>query len=59
MFRLIVGESAQRLALDMLADVDNLIAVPKSKLGRRAGRLDDEDNVRLNQTLMVFLGMAA
>jgi mRNA interferase MazF len=32
--------------------------VPKSKVGDRVGRLDDEDVIRLNQAVMVFLGLA-
>jgi mRNA interferase MazF len=38
--------------------VDKITTVPKAKVGRRVGRLDDEDMVRLNQAMMVFLGMA-
>jgi mRNA interferase MazF len=38
--------------------VDKLTTVPKSKVGSRIGRLDDEDLVRLNQALVVFLGLA-
>nr|WP_256515734.1 type II toxin-antitoxin system PemK/MazF family toxin [Alsobacter ponti] len=38
--------------------VDKITTVPKSKLGNRVGRLDDEDMVRLNQAMMVFLGLA-
>jgi mRNA interferase MazF len=38
--------------------VDKIATVPKSKLGERIGRLDDEDVVRLNQAAMVFLGLA-
>jgi mRNA interferase MazF len=38
--------------------VDKLTTVPKTKLGARIGRLDDEDLVRLNQALLVFLGLA-
>jgi hypothetical protein len=33
-------------------------AVTKSKLGRKTGRLDDADIVRLNQALLVFFGLA-
>ena len=39
--------------------VDKITTVPKSKLGERIGRLDEEDVVRLNRALMVFLGLAA
>ena len=38
--------------------VDKITTVPKSKLGAQVGRLDDEDILRLNQALMVFLGLA-
>lgn len=38
--------------------VDKITTVPKSKIGERIGRLDDEDMVRLNQAVMVFLGLA-
>ena len=38
--------------------VDKITTAPKSKLGNRVGRLGDEDMVRLNQAMMVFLGLA-
>jgi mRNA interferase MazF len=38
--------------------VDKITTVSKSKVGERIGRIDDEDMVRLNQALMVFLGLA-
>ena len=38
--------------------VDKLATVPKAKLGKRIGSLDDKDIVRLNQATMVFLGLA-
>jgi mRNA interferase MazF len=38
--------------------VDKIATVSKSKAGDRIGRLDDEDVVRLNQAVMVFLGLA-
>jgi mRNA interferase MazF len=38
--------------------VDKITTVPKSRVGDRVGRLDDEDVVRLNQAMMVFLGLA-
>ena len=38
--------------------VDKITTVPKSKMGAQVGRLDDEDMVRLNQAMTVFLGMA-
>ena len=39
--------------------VDKITTVPKSKLGRKIGRLGDEDVVRLNQAIVVFLGLAS
>jgi mRNA interferase MazF len=38
--------------------VDKMTTVAKSKLGKRLGRLSDEDVVRLNRAMMVFLGLA-
>lgn len=38
--------------------VDKITTVSKSKIGARIGRLDDEDIVRLNQAVLVFLGLA-
>jgi len=38
--------------------IDKLTTVSKSRLGKRIGSLDDEDVVRLNQAIMVFLGLA-
>lgn len=38
--------------------VDKLTTVPKARLGQRVGRLEDEDVVRLNRSILVFLGLA-
>lgn len=38
--------------------VDKLVTVPRARLGNRIGRLDDEDTVRLNRAMLVFLGLA-
>ncbi len=38
--------------------VDKITTVPKSKLGVHIGRLDDEDILRLNRAMLVFLGLA-
>jgi mRNA interferase MazF len=38
--------------------VDKITTVPKFKIDERIGRLDDEDMIRLNQAVMVFLGLA-
>ena len=39
--------------------VDKITTVPKAKIGARVGRLADEDRVRLNRAVLVFLGIAA
>jgi mRNA interferase MazF len=38
--------------------VDKIITVPKSCLGHCIGRLADADVLRLNRSLLVFLGLA-
>ena len=38
--------------------VDKITTVAKSKVGKQIGRLDDEDVVRLNRAVIVFLGLA-
>ena len=38
--------------------VDKITTVRKTKLGKRIGRLGDEDLVRLNRAAIVFLGLA-
>ncbi len=38
--------------------VDNVMTVPRSKLGERIGRLADQDMVRLGRAVVVFFGLA-
>jgi mRNA interferase MazF len=59
LFRLHV-EPTERNGLHLASSliVDKLTTVPKQKLGTRIGRLDDEDLLRLNQAMIVFLGLA-
>lgn len=38
--------------------VDKITTIPKSKLGTQIGQLNDEDVLRLNQAVTVFLGLA-
>ncbi|MGK6317733.1 type II toxin-antitoxin system PemK/MazF family toxin [Neorhizobium sp. DT-125] len=59
LFRLAVAPNERnglRLASRLM--VDKITTVPKSKIGDNVGRLDDEDIVRLNQAMLVFLGLA-
>jgi len=60
LFRLLIEPNERnslRVACRLM--VDKITTVPKTKIGAQLGRLDDEDMVRLNQAMMVFLGMAA
>ena len=59
LFRLAV-EPNQRNGLRAVGRlmVDKITTVPKTKVGVRVGRLDDEDIQRLNQAVLVFLGLA-
>jgi mRNA interferase MazF len=38
--------------------IDKITTVPKARLGKRIGKLNDEDTMRLNRALTVFLGLA-
>jgi mRNA interferase MazF len=38
--------------------VDKITTAAKTKVGARVGRLGDEDILRLNQAVLVFLGLA-
>ena len=38
--------------------VDKITTVPKKRIGRRLGRIGDDDIVRLNRAILVFLGIA-
>jgi mRNA interferase MazF len=59
LFRLPVAPNERnglRAAYRLMAD--KITTVPKTKVGARIGRLDDEDILRLNQAVLVFLGLA-
>jgi len=49
------GNNGMHLASRLM--MDKITTVPKSKLGKHIGRLDDRDVVRLNQAILVFLGL--
>jgi mRNA interferase MazF len=60
LFRLLIEPSTGnglRAACRLM--VDKIATVAKSKIGARVGRLADEDVVRLNRAVLVFLGIAA
>ena len=59
LFRLVVEPNERNgLRTGCRMMVDKITTVPKSKTGARVGRLDDEDILRLNQAVLVFLGLA-
>jgi len=59
LFRLaVVPNERNGLRMPCRLMVDKVTTVPKSKVGAQVGRLDDEDILRLNQALLVFLGLA-
>ena len=59
LFRLLVTPSERNgLRATCRTMVDKITTVRESKLGTRIGRLDDEDILRLNQAILVFLGLA-
>ncbi len=59
LFRLLVQPNERNgLRATCRLMVDKITTVPKTKVGARVGRLDDEDILRLNQAILVFLGLA-
>lgn len=59
LFRLPVDPSERnRLRAPCRLMVDKITTVPKTKIGSLVGRLDDEDMVRMNRAVVVFLGLA-
>ena len=59
LFRLAVEPSNRnRLFATSRLMVDKITTVPKSKVDAQIGRLDDEDILRLDQAILVFLGLA-
>jgi mRNA interferase MazF len=59
LFRLLITATERNgLRADCRLMVDKITTVPKAKVGARVGRLDDDDLVRLNRAMVVFLGLA-
>lgn len=59
LFRLAVEPTERnRLRASCRLMVDKITTVSRAKLGSRVGRLDEEDIVRLNRAILVFLGLA-
>jgi mRNA interferase MazF len=60
LFRVLVEPSERNgLAAPSRIMVDKITTVRKSRVGAQVGQLDDEDVARLNQAVLVFLGLAA
>jgi mRNA interferase MazF len=59
LFRLLVTATERNgLRADCRLMVDKITTVPKAKVGVRVGQLDDDDLLRLNRAMLVFLGLA-
>jgi mRNA interferase MazF len=59
LFRLVVEPNERNgLRSPSRLMVDKITTVPKSEVGDRIGRLDDEDVLRLNRAVTIFLGLA-
>lgn len=59
LFRLLIRPSERNgLKTPSRLMVDKLTTVPKSRLGSQVGNLGDEDLIRLNRAIVVFLGLA-
>ena len=59
LIRLLIAPSKQnglRTASRLM--IDKVTTVPKTRLGKRLGQLEDTDQLRVNRALMVFLGLA-
>ncbi len=59
LFRLAVEPSeTSGLRVSSRLMVDKITTVSRSKIGTHLGRLDDQDMLRLNRAVLVFLGIA-
>jgi mRNA interferase MazF len=59
LFRLLIEPNEKNgLRQDCRLMVDKITTVSKSKVGMRVGSLGDQDLVRLNRAVVVFLGLA-
>jgi len=59
LFRIPIAPSAQNgLRSESVLMVDKITTVPKEKLGQCIGALEKGDLVRVNQAILIFLGLA-
>lgn len=60
LFRILVQPSPQNgLRSPCSVMVDKIVTLPRSKIGDRIGRLEDEEMALLNRAIALFLGLAA
>jgi len=60
LFRLLIEPNSRNgLHSNCRLMVDKITTIPKTKMGAQIGVLEHQDMQRLNQAMMVFLGMAA
>ena len=59
LFRILIAPN-ERNGLNTLSRlmVDKITTVPKNKLGHHIGHLDAKDMERVNQAILIFLGLA-
>ena len=59
LFRIVIQPSHQNgLTSASRLMVDKITTIPKGKLGQRIGHLDAADLGRINQAMLIFLGLA-
>jgi mRNA interferase MazF len=59
LIRLLIAPSEQNgLRTECRLMIDKVTTVPKTRLGRKLGQLEDTDQLRVNRALLVFLGLA-
>jgi mRNA interferase MazF len=59
LIRLLIVPSEQNgLRTECRLMIDKVTTVPKTRLGKMLGQLEDTDQLRVNRALMVFLGLA-
>ena len=59
LFRIPIEANEQNgLKADSRLMIDKITTVPKSKMGLLVGKINSEDLVRINQSIIVFLGLS-
>ena len=53
------SDAENRLLQESWLMADKLMTVPRNKLGRRIGQLDDETMMQLGNAIVVFLGLSS